>query len=238
MRGLVPTGPIFEFIFMLSCPAIWPFNLKGRCKIPNFDFELQVKGFCAGVDEVGRGPLAGPVIACAYVFKTYHLPKDFLDQIDDSKKLSLKKRHRLKDNLNHYGYFGFGAASLSEIDNLNILQASLLAMQRAVKNLPINPDTILVDGTKKPVFNVPCVAIPKGDSLSFSIAAASILAKLCRDKIMHVLGERYPYYAWQKNAGYGTKEHRDAILTHGISRHHRLSFAPIRQIVETEKKVT
>lgn len=184
-----------------------------------------------GIDEVGRGPLAGPVLAAAYAFKTYDIPKDLYEKIDDSKKLTSIKRQNLIESLKLYGYYAIGAASVKEIDSINILQASFLAMRRALMGLKIIPTQILVDGKIKPSLPYPTLPIIQGDSKSLSIAAASILAKVKRDELMMRLSHRYPHYAWQKNAGYGTKEHREAIDTSGITKHHRLSFAPMKNII-------
>lgn len=191
-----------------------------------------------GIDEVGRGPLAGPVMAAAYVFKTYDIPKDLYEKIDDSKKLTHVKRQNLVEALKFYGHYAIGTASVKEIDEINILQASFLAMQRAIKTLEVDlkiiPTQILVDGKIKPPFSYPTLPIVQGDSKSFSIAAASILAKVERDALMTRLSNRYPHYAWQKNAGYGTKEHREAIMNYGITKHHRLSFAPVKNMLVNE----
>jgi ribonuclease HII len=181
----------------------------------------------AGVDEVGRGPFAGPVIAAAALFKSYNLPKDFIAKIDDSKKLTAKRRTAIFDEIFLHAYVGFGATSVKEIDRINIHNATLLAMKRSVERLPIMPQHLLVDGIHKPNVAMNCLTVIKGDQKSLSIAAASIVAKVLRDKLMTRLGERYPEFKWQKNAGYGTKEHKLALEAFGNTAHHRMSFKPV-----------
>lgn len=199
----------------------------------DFKFEKQHKGYVAGIDEAGRGPLAGPVVAAALIFKkTSELKKDFFD-INDSKKLSVKKREYyfslLKSSPEIIDY-GVGIASVEEIDKYNILQATYLAMHRATSHLKLTPQHILVDGNKSPKFICQSTPIVKGDQLSLSIAAASILAKTTRDHLMQDLSTEYPYYKWEKNMGYGTAEHLKAINEYGISPYHRLSFAPVKNM--------
>lgn len=197
--------------------------------MPDFSRELALGGRVAGVDEVGRGPLAGPVLAAAVV-----LPKNFPASIakllDDSKKLSAAKRALALNALRESGAeIGLGAASVGEIYKLNILQASFLAMRRAIAALPTLPDHALVDGNKNPGLKIPCTTLVGGDGLSLSIAAASIVAKETRDKLMQRLAQRYPDYGWEKNAGYGAALHRAAILSHGPTLHHRRGFGPLLQ---------
>lgn len=183
----------------------------------------------AGTDEAGRGPLAGPVVAAAVI-----IPHDFPDAlanaINDSKQLSIKKREALFPHLLEHCIHGIAQCSAQEIDNINILQASLLAMKRSVALLSSQPHVVLVDGNKSPAIagmkNIPIV---KGDSKSLSIAAASILAKVTRDHIMQQLHNDHPHYGWAKNAGYPTKDHLAALTTHGITPHHRQSFGPVKQ---------
>ena len=176
-----------------------------------------------GVDEVGRGPLAGPVISAAIILNKEKIPEG----INDSKKLSKKKREVINEELISQHSFAIGIASVEEIDKINILQASLLAMKRAVLNLNIKPQTILVDGNKLPDLEYNMYPIIKGDSKSISIAAASIIAKVYRDKLMQDLSLQYPGYHWEKNSGYGTKQHLLALDNLGVTPIHRKSFAPI-----------
>ncbi len=184
-----------------------------------------MKNIIVGIDEAGRGPLAGPVVAAAVV-----LPFS-IDGIMDSKKLSAKKRELLFLKIMNIAQVGIGITSKSEIDQLNILQATMLAMQRAYENLQVKADQVLVDGNKAPILNCPDVkAIIDGDNLIESISAASIIAKVTRDNIMHELSKIHPQYLWSKNSGYGTKAHLEAMQKYGITEHHRLSFAPVRQL--------
>ena len=184
-----------------------------------------------GIDEVGRGPLAGPVVA-ACVIIPFDFPLPLLTQINDSKKLSAVKRERLYDSLTSLCSFAIAEASVQEIDSFNILQATLLAMSRAFDSLSDIVDstiyTALIDGNKSP--NVPCNTVPiiSGDSKSLSISAASIIAKVHRDRLMQNLSKDFPEYGWDKNAGYGTKQHIDALYKFGRTSHHRLSFAPVK----------
>lgn len=182
-----------------------------------------------GIDEVGRGPLAGPVTACAVILPSDPTILKTLDGLNDSKKLSAKKRDALFELITAHCDFGIGHASVEEIDAHNILQATFIAMQRAVDNLKIKPNHALVDGNQKPPLNIPCTPIIGGDGLKPCISAASIVAKVTRDKIMSELAESYPHYGWERNAGYGTKIHMQGLESHGITKHHRLSFAPVRK---------
>ena len=187
----------------------------------------------AGVDEAGRGPWAGPVYSAIVILNEDHIPEG----INDSKKVSEKKRMELYEEilLNHE--YGVGHASPEEIDRLNILEATFLSMKRALKNISIKPDYILVDGNLSPKFKIPHETIIKGDNISMSIAAASIIAKVQRDKFMLNIDKEYPEYKWKKNKGYGTKDHQNALNTNGASKYHRKSFSPIRKILSlsTEK---
>lgn len=186
--------------------------------------EITPEKIIAGVDEVGRGPLAGPVLAAAVI-----LVKP-LDGLADSKKLSPARRRELADILTRDPgiAIGLGAASVTEIDHYNILQASLLAMRRAVQKLRIRPDLVLVDGNKAPDLIYPVKTVIGGDALIPAISAASIIAKVTRDRLMSQLDYRYPGYGWQRNAGYPTVEHRTALMSLGVTCHHRTSFAPVR----------
>jgi ribonuclease HII len=182
-----------------------------------------------GIDEVGRGPLAGPVVACAVIIDPAKLDPDLAGQIDDSKKLPIKVRQELHDALCACVAYGVGQASVAEIDEINILQASFLAMRRAVRKLPVKPHIALIDGNRPPKLSCKTECLIGGDALSLSIAAASIIAKVVRDKIMWELAKRHTVYGWETNVGYGTEEHLAAIAQHGVTRHHRKSFRPISQ---------
>ena len=190
---------------------------------PSYKFDQDYETPIIGVDEVGRGPLAGPVISSAIILNKEKIPEG----INDSKKLSKKKREVINEELISQHSFAIGIASVEEIDKINILQASLLAMKRAVLNLNIKPQTILVDGNKLPDLEYNMYPIIKGDSKSISIAAASIIAKVYRDKLMQDLSLQYPGYYWEKNSGYGTKQHLLALNNLGVTPIHRKSFAPI-----------
>jgi len=182
-----------------------------------------------GVDEVGRGPLAGPVVACAVIIDPAKLDRKLARRIDDSKKLPLKVRQELHDALRDAVTYGIGAASVAEIDKINILQATFLAMRRAVEQLPLQPHIALIDGNRPPKLSCETRCLVGGDALSLSIAAASIIAKVVRDKIMWDLAQQHTVYGWETNAGYGTAAHLAAIATHGVTEHHRKSFRPISQ---------
>lgn len=199
---------------------------------PNFKIEQDlISNGCsiiAGVDEVGRGPLAGPVTAAAVILNPLNIP----DNLNDSKILSSKKREKLFEQLKSSSAFAVAHVSPEEIDKLNILQASLLAMVNAVSNLKVKPNHILIDGNKVPDRLVGrATAIVKGDREVLSIAAASIIAKVTRDKLMHDLGSEFPVYGWAKNAGYPTKCHMNAIVKYGVTPHHRRSFKPVHNIL-------
>ncbi|MGI4954070.1 MAG: ribonuclease HII [Janthinobacterium lividum] len=199
---------------------------------PDFTRETGYGGRVAGVDEAGRGPLAGPVVAAAVVF-----PDSVTDALaallDDSKKLSAPAREAGVAALATSGaWVGIGAASVAEIARLNILRASLLAMRRAVLRLPARPDLALVDGNQAPSLPCPVQCVVGGDGLSLSIAAASIVAKVVRDRVMTRLARRYPAYGWDRNAGYGTASHRAALERVGACRHHRTGFGAVRRLIE------
>lgn len=177
--------------------------------------------FIAGVDEVGRGPLAGPVVAASVIFS----PDVIIEGINDSKKLSEKQREELFPQiLDKALTFSVCAISHAKIDQINILQASLLAMFNAVSRLKTNPDIVLADGNKKFNFIAPVIPIVKGDGKSFAIASASIIAKVARDRIMKRLDKYFPEYLWEKNKGYPTKEHIQAVKIYGPSPLHRKTF--------------
>ena len=203
--------------------------------MPDFSLEeslgLSTSAVIVGVDEVGRGPLAGPVTAAAVFVDRQKITLDLLTKIDDSKKISQKKHATISKQIESIAIIGIGWASSGEIDQLNILEATMLAMQRAIsslrKQIISDPDYILIDGNKVPRLDFPSKAIVRGDEKSLSIAAASIVAKNKRDAFMTSLSKLYPGYGWEKNAGYGTREHLAAIEREGITTHHRRSFKPI-----------
>ncbi len=197
---------------------------------PHFELERQAACIVAGIDEAGRGPLAGPVVAAAVILPDpahTSLPPG----INDSKALSPTRRDEIFTRLRQVAVIGVGLASVDEIDLHNILQATLLAMGRAVWALPQNPEMALVDGNQLPDLSCPAQAVIGGDGISLSIAAASIVAKVTRDRIMEGLAKVHPAYGWERNRGYGTAEHRRAIVAVGITCHHRRSFAPVRAAI-------
>ncbi len=195
-----------------------------QCTNYEFDVLYRARGIVhlCGVDEAGRGPLAGPVYAAAVILD----PDVVIDGVNDSKKLSEKRREALFDEICEKAIaYGIASASVEEIESMNILQATFLAMSRAVAALSPTPDLVLVDGNQTPRgISQPVETVVKGDARSASIAAASILAKVSRDRYMLALDEQYPQYAFSKHKGYGTKVHCEALQTHGPSPEHRLSF--------------
>ncbi len=204
-------------------------------KGPDFSFEIQLGGRVAGVDEVGRGPLAGPVMAAAVILDANNIPEG----LNDSKKLSEKRRDALAEQLRECALVSIGEASVEEIEQINILQASLLAMRRAVEALPELPDHLLIDGKFAPKgINTPMTPLIKGDSRSLSIAAASIVAKVARDARMCALAQQYPGYGWDKNAGYPTKQHREALIALGPTPVHRRTFKTVHNILYQDKSAT
>jgi ribonuclease HII len=183
----------------------------------------------AGVDEVGRGPIAGPVVACAVI-----MPAETraIAGVDDSKRLTHDQRVRLAVKIRERAVaFAIGAASVHEIDRINIYQASALAMQRALKRLRVAPDHVIIDGRSIRTLPVPHTAVVHGDARCFSIACASIVAKVTRDLLMTRLSRRYPHYIWDHNAGYTTREHVAGLAAHGITPHHRKSFCRISDLL-------
>jgi ribonuclease HII len=200
--------------------------------MPDLAFESQHDGRVAGLDEVGRGPLAGPVVAAAVVFPG-GLPDSLAALIDDSKKLSPAAREVVCDALVASGLaeIGVAAASVAEIERLNILGASLLAMRRAVLRLPSPPDFALVDGNRSPSLACPVRCVVGGDALCLTIAAASVIAKVVRDRAMARLHVRFPEYGWASNAGYGTPLHRSALRRLGPTPHHRRAFGTVRALL-------
>lgn len=184
-----------------------------------------------GVDEAGRGPWAGPVVAAAVVLN----PEDFPAGLNDSKKLTARRRAALFEAIQGTAEVGVGIASVAEIDRMNILRANDLAMLRAVSTLQTAPDAALIDGNRLPP-GLGCrgLAVVGGDGRSLSIAAASIIAKVTRDRIMGGLANAHPGYGWERNQGYGTAEHRAALERLGVTPHHRRSFKPIHNILRLE----
>lgn len=178
-----------------------------------------------GVDEAGRGPLAGPVVAGAVI-----LCGDGIDGLDDSKKLSAKKRAALESEIKSKCQWAIGMASVEEIDEINILQATMLAMTRAVEALNIAPSHVLVDGNRLPQWEYEATAVVQGDSIHPCISAASIIAKEHRDRLMVEADAEYPGYGWASNKGYGSKAHMAALKSLGATPHHRRSFAPVAQL--------
>ena len=198
----------------------------------DFSLERELGGLVVGVDEVGRGPLAGPVMAAACLFEG-GLPDEVAALVDDSKKLSHAQRERAYAAFRPHARIAIGAASVAEIDRLNILAATHLAMSRAVARLGIGPCHLLIDGNRAPPARLlprgcRAITVVGGDGRSLSIAAASIYAKIVRDRLMQRLAIRHPAYGWATNAGYGTEEHRVAITRVGVTRHHRMSFRPLQ----------
>jgi ribonuclease HII len=196
--------------------------------MPDLDLETECGGLICGIDEVGRGPLAGPVVAAAVILDLDHLPRALRRGIDDSKVLTAAAREEYCRDLRRCAVIGIGGASVREIDTINILRASLLAMQRALRALGVLPDAALVDGNIAPALPCPARTVIGGDARSLSIAAASIVAKVTRDRIMRDLAARYAGYGWETNVGYATRQHYSALTELGATIHHRRSFAPVR----------
>lgn len=220
-RYLEHPGDLLQSTMFSSCPDLSYEIAAGR------DDGVVI----AGVDEVGRGPLAGPVIACAVI-----LPHDLSRLpagITDSKKLTAKKRAALAPLLRDICIYSLGEASVAEIDDVNILQATFLAMRRAIKGLTSQPGFVLIDGNQTPKgLHCPARTIVEGDAKCLSIAAASIIAKVARDGLMEQLDTQHPGYGWSSNAGYGSQQHIAALDALGVTPHHRRSFAPIRNRLE------
>ena len=185
------------------------------------------KKLIAGIDEAGRGPWAGPVVSAAVILNEKNIP----DGLNDSKKLSEKKRLSLYSSIYNFHFVGVGISSIEEIDSMNVLQATFLSMKRAVEDLNPQPEYILVDGNLDPGLNFKTKCIIKGDSISISIAAASVIAKVTRDNLMLKLDKEFPNYNWKKNKGYGTADHRNALELHGPCKYHRKSFSPINKML-------
>jgi ribonuclease HII len=201
--------------------------------MPHYIYESRVlkrivTGLVAGVDEAGRGPLAGPVVAAAVIFQKGRIPKG----LNDSKQLDAETREELYSHIMFSAVaVGVGEATVDEIDLINIRQATHQAMARAVRALAFAPAFALVDGNDAPALPCPCDTIVDGDAKSVSIAAASIIAKVTRDRMMRALHEAHPHYGWISNKGYGTPEHLSALSQHGPCAHHRRSFAPVHNIL-------
>ena len=205
---------------------------------PDFEMEKLARAAgalrVAGVDEVGRGPLAGPVTAAAVVLN----PDDIPEGLNDSKQLSIKRRSVLAEALMNCAEVSVGHASVEEIEQMNILRASHVAMQRAISGLRELPDMVLIDGSMVPRgLNLPAQAVPKGDTRCLSIAAASIVAKIARDRIMVDLAQQHPGYGWETNMGYGSKSHISALQNLGVTPHHRRTFKPVHNMLYQEKIV-
>lgn len=196
-------------------------------KKPNFLYEDQYTGITCGIDEVGRGPLAGPVVAAAVIIRRDQAPKKILRQINDSKKLTALKREYLFHKIHEFCDVSIAECSVEEIDRINILQASLMAMAKAFAGLALRPDIALIDGNKAPALPCQTKTIVQGDAHSLSIAAASIVAKHYRDALMVRIANDFPHYGWETNAGYGTEYHLKALEIHGVTIHHRRSFSPV-----------
>ena len=204
---------------------------------PNFNIEKEIGGIVIGIDEVGRGPLAGPVVSCACIFFDYSIEQSQLSLFNDSKKLTIKKRceafhkvYQLKND--NKLQFTLGFASVVEIDKYNILEATKISMKRAVKKLHYDNANLIIDG--KIDLHLPQYrsnGVIKVDQKSYSIATASIIAKMHRDRYMRYLSLQCPHYDWQNNAGYGTKKHIKQIHKNGVTLHHRKSFEPIKSLI-------
>ncbi len=206
--------------------------------MPDFLLEDEINGVAAGVDEAGRGPWVGPVVAGCAVFLSRGVDERLLQNLNDSKKLSKKKREMLYDLLQQEKakgtmLIGIGEASAAEIDNINILNASFLAMKRAIAAAGAKPDLVLVDGNREPKdFGFKTKAVVKGDAKSYSISAASILAKVYRDRLLEEMAQKYPGYGFEKNAGYGTKAHIEGLKQFGVTPEHRKSYAPVKEFLK------
>ena len=207
--------------------------------MPDFSIEKEFDQPVIGLDEVGRGPLAGPVISCGCYFKNYTFNKEFNNFIGDSKKFSEKKRvlsFKFLQDLKKKGIIDYhlGIANVKEIDNLNILEATKLSMKRVVDKFNLNNPYLIIDGNFSLSYkSYNEQSIIKGDDKSFSIAAASIIAKVHRDRLMKKLSVKFKYFGWEKNAGYGTKKHIENIYRLGPTIHHRKTFEPIKSLIHS-----
>jgi len=201
--------------------------------LATFDLEKSFTRPVIGIDEAGRGPWAGPVVTAGVMFKTYEDLPNWVWQLNDSKKVSaIRRRDLFKKMISCDTFLTFHIAVIDvmTIDRLNILEATMEGMRECIEVLRVNQEIVLVDGNRKPVLEDWCCPVIKGDSISLSIAAASILAKVYRDDLMAELAKTYPEYGWERNAGYGTADHQRALKQHGATNHHRKSFAPIREL--------
>jgi ribonuclease HII len=206
--------------------------------MPDFALERSCDGIVCGIDEAGRGPLAGPVVAAAVILDRRKIPRRLRNELDDSKKLTAEAREEYALMIRRCALkVGVGAASVGEIDRINILQATFLAMRRALLRLGALPDIALIDGNQPPPLPCAVKTVIGGDGLSLSIAAASVIAKTTRDRLMRALAARYDGYGWMTNVGYATEEHRAAILALGPTRHHRMSFAPLQLSLDFDSSV-
>ncbi|MEN3353688.1 MAG: ribonuclease [Betaproteobacteria bacterium] len=202
---------------------------RKRTRRPSLKFEKEAACVVCGVDEVGCAPLAGPVVAAAVILPTSGLPRKLAALINDSKIVPAPRREKAASALPNYCVISFGQASVEEIDTINIYHARMLAMRRAIAGLSVHPELALIDGNATPR-DLSCAArtIVDGDAKCLSIAAASIVAKVFRDAYMHKLADEFPGYGWETNVGYGTRDHRSALIRLGLTPHHRRSFAPVR----------
>ena len=207
-----------------------------ECDLLKYEKDLYKNGvkLIAGVDEVGRGPLVGPVVAAAVILPVnYHL-----EGLNDSKKLTEKKRERFYDILMQEAVaIGIGEASAKEIDEINIYQASKLAMMRALKNLKIKPEHVLVDAMPLKEIDIPSTSIIHGDALSLSIAAASVIAKVTRDRMMIELDKKYPEYGFAQHKGYPTKKHLEVLQKYGVLDNYRFTYGPVRDLINSCEEV-
>ena len=200
--------------------------------MPHWKLERSVEGIVIGVDEAGCAPLAGPVVAAAVVLDR-KIPRRLARRIDDSKKLPAEEREEIFARLPDHAQIGVGQASVEEIEQINILRAAQLAMRRAVDSLGVTPALIIVDGNRLPGFSFPTRCVVGGDGISLSIAAASIVAKVTRDREMKSLAESFPGYGWETNVGYPTPEHRAALQRLGLTPHHRRTFRAVYEVLAT-----
>lgn len=204
---------------------------------PHFRFEDAYDGPVCGIDEAGRGPLAGPIVAAAVIFDRTRLKPSLTREINDSKKLTAQKREDLFGKIQECAEVYWALCSPDEIDTINILQASLFAMKKAQEGLRTRPQVALVDGNRPPKLSCPVQTIVGGDGLSLSIAAASIIAKHVRDQMMLEAANDFPHYGWVRNMGYGTKEHLKALKIHGVTVHHRRSFSPVAELLVKDNNI-